>query len=210
MTAEPLIMPRGLHFGPLGDTWVHLCIDMQRLFAEPTEWHTPWIERVLPNVARIVELGPERTIFTRFVPARSADEVGGTWRRYYQRWESMTLDRIDTALIDLVPELGRFAPPARILDKRVYSPWLGTNLHRDLQDAGIDTLVISGAETEICVLAAVIGAIDLGYRVVIAMDAICSSADSTHDAMQEVYESRFGMQVETTVVKELEEAVGRR
>ena len=46
-------------------------------------------------------------------------------------------------------------------------------------------------------LATVMGAIDLGYRVTIVADAICSGADSTHDAMIEIYESRFGMQVET-------------
>ena len=56
---------------------------MQRMFAEPTEWHTPWMERVLPNVVAVVELDPARTIFTRFIPPRSPDDVGGAWRRYY-------------------------------------------------------------------------------------------------------------------------------
>ncbi|MDB5541696.1 MAG: Cysteine hydrolase [Devosia sp.] len=200
-----LIAPQGLHFGPLGDTWVHLCIDMQRMFAEQTEWHAPWINKVLPEVARLVELAPERTIFTRFIPAKSADAAGGTWRRYYRRWEAMTLERIDTGLVELIPELARHVPPARVHDKRIYSPWLGSRLHSDLLAAGVNTVVVSGAETEVCVLAAVIGAIDLGYRVVIATDAICSSADSTHDAMKEVYDSRFGMQVETATVAEIVE-----
>lgn len=204
-----LIAPQGLHFGPLGDTWVHLCIDMQRMFAEETEWHAPWMRKVLPNVVHLVELAPERTVFTRFIPARSADDVGGTWRRYYQRWETMTLERIDPGLVELVPELAHFAPPAWVVDKPIYSPWLGSRLHRDLLAAGVNTVVVSGAETEICVLAAIIGAIDLGYRVVIAIDAICSSADSTHDAMQEVYDSRFGMQVETATVAEIAENVRR-
>ena len=204
-----LIAPPGLHFGPLGANWVHLCIDMQRMFAEPTEWHAPWMDKVLPEVVRLVEMGPERTIFTRFIPAKSADEVGGTWRRYYQRWSAMTRDRLDPDLIDLIPELARFAPPARTHDKPIYSPWLGSRLHAELQASGVDTVVISGAETEVCVMAAVIGAIDLGYRVVIATDAICSSADSTHDAMYHIYDSRFGMQVETAEVTEIVEA-GRR
>lgn len=204
-----LIAPPGLHFGPLGANWVHLCIDMQRMFAEPTEWHAPWMDKVLPEVVRLVEMGPERTIFTRFIPAKSADEVGGTWRRYYQRWSAMTRDRLDPDLIDLIPELARFAPPARTHDKPIYSPWLGSRLHAELQASGVDTVVISGAETEVCVMAAVIGAIDLGYRVVIATDAICSSADSTHDAMHHIYDSRFGMQVETAEVTEIVEA-GRR
>jgi nicotinamidase-related amidase len=201
-----IIAPQGLHFGPLGLNWVHLCVDMQRMFAERTDWHAPWMKKVLPQVVRLVEMGPERTVFTRFVPAKSADDVGGTWRRYYQRWSTMTRDRLDPGLIDLIPDLARFAPPARVLDKPIYSPWLGSRLHADLLASGVDTVVISGAETEVCVMAAVIGAIDLGYRVVIATDAICSSADSTHDAMQKIYDSRFGMQVETAEVAEIAEA----
>jgi nicotinamidase-related amidase len=201
-----IIAPPGLHFGPLGPNWVHLCVDMQRMFAEQTEWHAPWMERVLPQVVRLVEMGPERTVFTRFIPATSANDAGGTWRRYYQRWSTMTRDRLDPGLIDLIPDLARFAPPARVLDKPIYSPWLGSRLHADLLASGVDTVVISGAETEVCVMAAVIGAIDLGYRVVIATDAICSSADSTHDAMQKIYDSRFGMQVETAEVAEIAEA----
>ncbi|ODT05969.1 MAG: cysteine hydrolase [Kaistia sp. SCN 65-12] len=200
------IAPPGLHFGPLGANWVHLCIDMQRMFAEPTEWHAPWVGRVLPEVVQLVEMGPERTVFTRFIPPRSADEVGGTWRRYYQRWAAMTGEQLDPAMLELIPALALHVPPARVLDKPIYSPWLGSRLHGDLMAAGVDTVVISGAETEVCVMAAVIGAIDLGYRVIIATDAICSSADSTHDAMGHIYDSRFGMQVETAEVVEIVEA----
>ena len=75
------------------------------------------------------------------------------------------------------------------------SAWHGS-LHARLRAAGVDALLVSGAETEVCVLASVMGAIDLGYRVIIVADAICSGADLTHDAMIDIYESRFGMQVE--------------
>ena len=44
-------MANGIAYGPLGLRCVHLCADMQRLFAEPTEWHTPWMDRVRPVVA---------------------------------------------------------------------------------------------------------------------------------------------------------------
>jgi nicotinamidase-related amidase len=205
--ANPFELPGkgGLRFGPLGDTWIHLCVDMQRIFADETEWQTPWMRRVLPNVVRLVAISPERTVFTRFVPRQSAAEAPGTWRRYYERWPQMTLDKLDPELVNLVPELDRFAPPAKVLNKHVYSPWFGSTLDADLRRAGVDTLVVSGAETEVCVLATIIGAIDLGYRVVIATDALCSSADPTHDAMMEIYHSRYGMQVETVRVEELVE-----
>ena len=52
------------------DPAVHLCVDMQRMFAEGTEWNMPWLERVLPNIASITSAHPERTIFTRFIRAR--------------------------------------------------------------------------------------------------------------------------------------------
>jgi nicotinamidase-related amidase len=196
-------MAEGLKFGPLGDSAVHLCVDMQRMFAEPTDWRTPWMERVLPLVVTLVAPRPERTVFTRFIPLPDAGSGPGTWGRYYERWPRMTLNRLPPGLVDLIPALARFAPPAEIVDKTVYSPWLQTPLHRLLRGNGIDTLVISGGETEICVLATVMGAIDLGYRVVLATDALCSSADSTHDAMLAIYRSRFGMQVEAAPVDEI-------
>lgn len=43
-----------LRFGPLPARSLHVCIDMQRVFAEATPWHTPWMPRVLPVVGRIV------------------------------------------------------------------------------------------------------------------------------------------------------------
>lgn len=63
--------------------------------------------------------------------------------------------------------------------------------------AHADTLVITGGETDVCVLATVLGAIDFGYRVVLVTDALCSSSDATHDALLTVYHQRFAQQVET-------------
>jgi len=197
----------GFRFGPLGDRWMHICVDMQRMFAEPTAWHAPWMPRVLPEVARLVEASPSRTIFTRFVPPVDPEDVPGSWQRYYRRWPQMTLSRIDAALVDLVPELAVHAPPAEIVDKHVYSPWADAALPVLLQRKSVEALVVSGAETEVCVLATVLGAIDRGFRVVIATDAICSSADPTHDAMLEIYHNRFGMQVETAPVAEILEQI---
>ena len=37
----------------------------------------------------------------------------------------------------------------------------------------------------------------MGFRVILVTDALCSSADETHDAMMNIYMNRFGLQVET-------------
>ncbi len=61
--------------------------------------------------------------------------------------------------------------------------------------AGIDSM--KGGETDVCVLSTMLGAVDWGFRVVLVTDALCSSADETHDAMMDLYCNRFGEQVET-------------
>jgi hypothetical protein len=111
----------------------------------------------------------------------------------------MTLERLDHSLVELVDELSGFAPPAVVIDKRIYSPWMTASFRAFLRDHAVDTIVVSGTETEVCVLSTVLGAVDRGYRVIVATDAICSSADETHDAMLTIYHSRFGMQVEAVL-----------
>jgi nicotinamidase-related amidase len=191
----------GLRHGELGASCRHVCVDMQRMFAEETDWKTPWMDRVLPRARDLVAHQPGRTIFTRFVPARYPGEGHGAWKRYYRRWSSMTVEALGAEMVELVPELAVFAPPAAVLDKHVYSPWYETDLDERLRHQAVDTLVVSGGETDVCVLSTVLGAVDRGYRVVIATDALCSSSDETHDASIKVYECRYSEQVETATVE---------
>ncbi|BAQ44595.1 MULTISPECIES: cysteine hydrolase family protein [Methylobacterium] len=108
--------------GPLEKRAVHVCVDMQNLFAEETAWHTPWMEP-----------GPESAL-----RARRAE-----------------------------------------------------------------TLVITGGETDVCVLASVLGAIDRDYRSVLAADAVCSSSDETHDAMMTLYGQRFRQHLDVATVDQI-------
>jgi nicotinamidase-related amidase len=105
------------------------------------------------------------------------DDMSGKWQDYYKKWQMMTCEHLDPVLLDLVPSLEELMPPARDV----------------LTKEGIQTVVLTGGETDVCVLAAALGAIDLGYRVVVLRDAICSSADDTHDASLELLGDRFSV-----------------
>jgi nicotinamidase-related amidase len=190
-------MAAGLSYGPLDAGCVHLCVDMQRLFADGSPWATPWMKRVLPNVERIVERHPRATIFTRFLPVEHAGEGAGSWKHYYEHWSSMTLQIAGREMAELLPSLGAYAPPAPVIDKWVYSPWTEGQLDKVLSGSLVNTVVVTGAETDICVLATVLGAVDRGYRVVVVTDAVCSSSDETHDALMTFYHQRLSLQVET-------------
>lgn len=191
-----------LRFGPLTDRCVHLCVDMQKLFDKGMDWHAPWLERVLPVVERIVAVRPERTIFTRFIPAQAPGEGSGAWRRYYERWSSMTLEQLPPGSVDLLLSLLRFVPPAEVVDKTTYSPWMGDALDAAFRRRGADTLIVTGTETDVCVLASVLGEVDRGCRVVLPIDALCSSPDNTHDALLTLYRERYGQQVKAVSTDE--------
>lgn len=184
-------LKRGLDGGA-----VHVCVDMQGLFMPGGPWEVPALERTLPVIASIVEHEPERTIFTRFIPPARAEDLPGMWRRYYERWREVTRECVDPALLQLVSPLRAFASPRRLIDKQVYSPFAGGPFLESLQARRADTLVVTGIETDVCVLATVLGAVDLGYRVVIVEDAVCSSSDVGHGAVLTLYRTRFSEQIE--------------
>jgi nicotinamidase-related amidase len=58
-----------------------------------------------------------------------------------------------------------------VVEKRHSSAFHDTDLHRRLGDAGIDRLVITGMQTEMCVDSACRGAVALDYRVALVADA---------------------------------------
>ncbi|WP_338001547.1 isochorismatase family cysteine hydrolase [Aminobacter anthyllidis] len=194
---------QGLIYGPLGRNCLHLCVDMQQLFAPGGPWAVPWAQKVLPAIEELAGRHAQRTLFTRFIPAARPGEGPGMWARYYRRWAEVTLANMDPKFVELMPPLRRLVPPAKVLDKHVYSPWTEGRLDALLKDSEIDTLVVTGGETDVCVLATVLGAIDRGFRLVLVTDALCSSSDKTHDALMELYHSRFSQQVEAATVQQV-------
>src|SRR5690242_2628125 len=104
-------MKDGLIFGPLPTSTIHLCVDMQLLFAAGRPWHTPWIDRVLPQILNLIGSHPGSTIFTRFITPRLPSEMPGRWQHFYQRWIDVTRKRMNLEDLELLPALKSLAPP---------------------------------------------------------------------------------------------------
>ena len=191
-------LERGARKARLDRTAIHIAVDMQCLFAEPTEWFVPWLPKVLPNVLEIARRHPERTIFTRFIPPQDPEHANGAWRDYYQRWRSMTRNRIDPHLLELVEPLRKLVPPAKVLNKTVYSAFAHPRLAHSLapprrRDAD------RHRRRDRCLRP---GHGDGGGRSRLsrraADDALCSANDATHDALMKLYRERYSQQIETT------------
>ena len=159
------------------------------------------MERVAPVVTTIAERFAPRTVFTRFITPQRPDDMPGTWRRYYEKWCETTRDYIDPELLELIPPLRRLAPPAALIDKSRYSAFAGSGLTEHLTQRGADTVIVTGSETDVCVLATVLDAVDRGLRVIVVTDAICSSSDEGHDALLRVYRGRYSEQIETVTAE---------
>jgi nicotinamidase-related amidase len=142
---------------PLTERSVHLCVDVQRIFSSDGLWPTPWMERVLPVITALARRHPERTVFTRFIPPERPDQMPGMWQRYYKRWRAATREHIDLRLLELMTPLAVLCPPATVIDKTRYSAFAESQLFTHLQNREADALIISGSETDVCVLATVLG-----------------------------------------------------
>lgn len=180
---------------PITDA-VHLSIDMQSIFARGGVWETPWMERVLPIVVEIAGRYAARTVFTRFITPMNPTDRPGRWRRYFGKWHRATRAELRSSELELVPALQRFVPPSRVIDKPAYSAFAESSLAQFLLEKDVRTLVVTGAETDVCVLASILDAVDLGFRVVLVEDAVCSSSDAGHDALMTLYRTRFSEQIE--------------
>jgi nicotinamidase-related amidase len=193
----------GLPHGPLPRAVVHICVDMQRLFREGCSWAGPAPDKALPGALRLTRAMPERTVFTRFTTPPTLAAAPRSWRRYYERWRDVVLDQLDPKLLDIVPELDCLAAPERTINKTAYTAFEGIAMDAMLGHLGTEAVVLSGVETDMCVLATLMGAVDRGYRCVIAEDAVASSVEEAHEAALKMLKLRLAEQVEIASVDDV-------
>lgn len=192
-----------LKLQPLGPRTLHLCIDMQRLFAEKTVWYTKALPSLIDPIRRLTLLHPGRTVFTRFATPQTAADAPGTWRRYYGKWSSVLLDRMPVEMIDLVPELADLVPPEREIDKYTHSAFTSDAFLKILERDRTEALVVTGVETDVCVLTTVLDAVDRGIHVVVVTDGVASSVPASHRATLENVYPRYDQHLELMTTDEV-------
>lgn len=174
---------------------VHVVIDMQDLFDRHPQWGFPALRSVLPRVTALAQHNPAATFYTRFIPAANAASAKGSWREYYELWPTATLAAGADKYVDLLPELRTIAQAENVFDKQAFSAFSGLGFAEALKARGAETLILSGAETDVCIWATALDAIDLGFHVVLARDAMASFSTEAHDAILAVVAPRFVPQI---------------
>ena len=161
-----------------------LVIDMQRGFVDPgAAMEVPQARESIPRIRALVDafrVKGRPVIFTEFVYSERAPLLVGALHPEHRRAEPgaprgfglpSSCCHEDDPSVSTVAELAPRADEL-VVRKRWYDAFAGTPLDGALRARGVDTLVVSGTMTDICVLATVVGAFNREYRVTVVEDAV--------------------------------------
>jgi nicotinamidase-related amidase len=131
--------------------------------------------------------GPERTLLWNWSP-QCAPPTCACWRDKRRRYADIAGER---SAIDVVDELPA-GPADHIVDKYGYSAFHDTVLPGILAAEGIETLVVTGTVTQVCVEDTVHGAFHSGYPTIVVSDAVSSYDRELHAAALRGIAAKFG------------------
>ena len=167
----------------------HVVIDMQNGFMEegaPVE--VPEARSIVDNINRIsaaVRDAGGQNIFVRYTTPGDGDPswsvflerlgTGAETHRaaftpgahYWQLWPGLEVSEDD-----------------RVLEKKRFSAFTpgASDLHKELQTAGIDTVIITGTLTNCCCESTARDAMQFNYKVLVVADANAALSDEEHSA----------------------------
>ena len=159
----------------LSSAWL-LVIDPQRIFADPeSDWGSPLFGGIIGPVHHLAEqMGPQRTLVTRWVPGTSRD---GSWADYFRAWPFA--DRPDDdPMFSLVGQFEDLTSRPTI-DVSTFGKW-GEELEGVC--GATPTLIVTGVSTDCCVVSTVLPAADAGARIVVVTDGCAGSTPENHEA----------------------------
>jgi nicotinamidase-related amidase len=168
-----------------------LVVDVQPLFTEDPDPPTQQALQVLKQFLDAARAAHVLRVFIRFVRADVPDE------RWITLWEEQCgADFIDLASPDspAAAFLRGFEPEDGdlVVTKDRYSAFRGPDLASQLRDRGIETVIVVGFSTDVCVSSTARDAFQLDFSTVTLSDCCAARSPGAHDAALETLARRFG------------------
>jgi biuret amidohydrolase len=180
-------------------------VDMQNYFCRPgytlarliaagrgpgaTDWYWHWLDStVVPNISRLVTEFRSRgdlVLFTEF-GSRTAD--GSDLPRWARRHDEIAMSLIGERnylpLSDpgarIIAELAP-APGDVVVQKTTSGPLAGTDIAARLTVAGVETVVVTGVVTDVCVTGMARELADSDFDVLVPADAVGGPVRESHE-----------------------------
>ncbi|MGB9722739.1 MAG: cysteine hydrolase family protein [Chloroflexia bacterium] len=160
-----------------------LLVDMQNEFVHPQgKLFVPGAPETVPRLVAVLQAFRQAglpAIHVRREHRPDGSDVETVRREAFRRLGGFCLPGSWGA--EFIPELAPL-PEERVVVKRGWSAFLGTELHGWLQALGVRTLVIGGTQTPNCVRATLYDATSLGYEVVLLSDGTSSANPEVQSA----------------------------
>lgn len=140
--------------------------------------------KIIQNIKVLIEIARKHGIPVIYVNDSHLPNVDGEFKKWGQHavkgsWGAMVID-------DLKPTEKDF-----IIEKRRYSGFYGTSLDDLLRELKVDTLILTGIHTHICVMSTAIDAFYRGYKIIIPSDCVTTFREEDHSwglkYMSEIY-----------------------
>jgi nicotinamidase-related amidase len=201
-SAEVKTMKKEYDLKNLKQNTAILVIDMQNDFASqekntPERWQQ--IKKVIPNIQKILQQARNNkipVIYTKELHRASGVDLG------------IELDFEEEHCIEGTPgaEIIEKLSPSEgdyiVTNKRRYSAFMGTDLEILLRGLKTQNLILTGAFTDVCVLATAMEARALDYRVIIPEDGVVGTNSERHKAALKCIDYIIGYIITTKKILE--------
>ena len=193
-----------------------IVIDVQRYFVHPEYPFGKWVagiipggidayyqrvrDLVIPNIQRLLEAARQRGLFIVFTEAGSLRPDGADLPGWMRRHIAMSGAAVYPPFSDpscRVDDSVAPRPGELILQKTTSGPLNSTKLDQTLRVLGIDTVIVTGVVTDVCVAQTAREFGDRDFNAIVVEDACASTDEARHKAALETIAITFGF-VEST------------
>jgi nicotinamidase-related amidase len=193
-----------------------IVVDVQRYFVHPEYPFGRWVasstpggidayyqrvrDLVVPNIQRLLEGARQRGLFIVFTEVGSLRPDGSDLPGWMRRHVAMSGAAVYPPFSDPSCRVDDSVAPRSgelILQKTTSGPLNSTKLDQTLRVLGIDTLIVTGVVTDVCVAQTAREFGDRDFNVIVVEDDCASTDDARHKAALETIAFTFGF-VEST------------
>jgi len=173
---------------------------LEKLVPGATEGYCSRVQSsVLPNVQRLLEEFRKRSLPIFFTATGTQVARGDDLACWLRDFDALGMQliggkvwpkagdaswQIDEAVAPVSGEL--------LVNKTAADPLGCTAIDQSLRNLGVQSVVVCGLTTDVCVSSAARGCADRGYRAVIAADACTTLSPRMHQASLDIFQLAFG------------------
>ncbi len=177
-----------------------LVVDLTRAFTDPDESLGAPLDEVIAQTNRVLDAahaGAAPVFYSVVAYEQPGFEDAGIWRF---KMAGLSALRAGSPGVELDPRLKRASGDA-VLVKKFASFFFATELAPRLTAQRIDTVIVTGCTTSGCVRATVVDAVQLGFRPIVAREAVGDRSVSAHQ------QSLFDMDAKYADVVDVDEVL---